>query len=63
MKLIEIIIATNGQTRVETKGFAGSGCRQASKFVEQALGQRTSEQVTAEFYQTQASQQAIQQPS
>ncbi len=52
---IEIIVAPNGQSQVQTKGFTGSSCRQASGFIEQALGQRTSEQLTAEFYQ-QASQ-------
>ena len=41
MKTIEIIIAPNGQSRVETKGFVGSECRQASRFVEQTLGQQT----------------------
>ena len=52
---IEIIVAPNGQSQVQTKGFTGSSCRQASGFIEQALGQRTSEQMTAEYYQ-QASQ-------
>ena len=57
MKTIEIVVAPNGQTRVETKGFAGAECQQASEFVEQALGRRTSEQVTAEFHQQVASDQ------
>ena len=48
---IEIIVAPNGQSQVQTKGFTGSSCRQASGFIEQALGQQTSEQLTAEFYQ------------
>ena len=48
---IEIIVAPNGQSQVQTKGFTGSSCRQASGVIEQALGQRTSEQLTAEFYQ------------
>jgi hypothetical protein len=52
---IEIIVAPNGQSQVQTKGFTGSSCRLASGFIEQALGQRTSEQMTAEYYQ-QASQ-------
>ena len=51
MSTIEIIVAANGETRVVTKGFSGGECRQASKFLEQALGQRTSETLTAEFYQ------------
>ncbi|MCA9116814.1 MAG: DUF2997 domain-containing protein [Planctomycetaceae bacterium] len=49
-RTIEIIVSPAGQTRVETRGFAGSECRQASEFLEQALGQRTSEQLTAEFH-------------
>ncbi|MDA7910051.1 DUF2997 domain-containing protein [bacterium] len=50
-KIIEIIVAPNGQTKVETKGFTGNQCRQASKFIEQALGKRTDEKLTAEFHQ------------
>ena len=56
-KTIEIIVSPNGQSRVETKGFAGAECREASQFIEQALGQRTSEQLTAEFHQHVASDQ------
>lgn len=51
MKTIEITVSPTGQTRVETKGFAGADCRQASEFVEAALGRRIDEQLTAEFYQ------------
>ena len=43
MKTIEIIVSPTGQTRVETKGFAGGECRQASEFLEKALGRRTGE--------------------
>jgi len=50
MQIIEITIAADGGTRVETRGFAGGTCRQASAFIEQALGQRTGEQLTSEFY-------------
>ena len=50
-KTIEIIVASNGQSRVETKGFVGSECRQASLFIEQALGQRASEQLKPEFHE------------
>jgi len=52
-KIIEIIVSPKGETTVTTKGFAGSSCREASKFLEQALGQQTSEQLTAEFHQQQ----------
>jgi|AntAceMinimDraft_5_1070358.scaffolds.fasta_scaffold44767_2 hypothetical protein len=57
MRIIEIIVSPTGQSQVQTTGFAGSDCRQASRFLEQALGQRTSERLTAEFHQ-QASQQS-----
>ena len=61
MKTIEIIVAPNGQTRVETKGFAGSECRQASRFVEQALGNHVEELLKPEFHQAAATQQQTQQ--
>ena len=60
MKTIEIIISPDGKTRVETKGFSGSGCREASRFIEQALGQQTGEQLTAEFHQAAVTQQVAQ---
>jgi hypothetical protein len=56
-KIIEITVAPNGETQVETKGFAGSECREASRFMENALGQQTSERMTAEYYATQHQQQ------
>ena len=58
MKIIEVIVSTTGETKVETKGFAGAECRDASRFVEQALGQRCSEQFTAEFHHTAGAQQS-----
>lgn len=60
MQIIEITVAADGSTRVETRGFAGSICRQASAFVEQALGQRTGEQLTSEFYVQQSQPQTLQ---
>ena len=61
MKTIEITVSPTGQTRVETKGFTGSECQAASRFIEQALGKRTSEQLTSEFHQQQPQQQTLQQ--
>ena len=60
-KIIEIVISPEGRTTVQTSGFTGSACRDASKFVEEALGQRISENLTAEFYQTQQAEQQLQQ--
>ena len=53
MRSIEIIVSPQGSTSVETKGFAGPSCREASKFLEQALGQPAEEHLTAEFHQSQ----------
>jgi hypothetical protein len=61
VETIEITVDPKGGTKVETKGFAGAECREASKFVEQALGARTAEQLTAEFYQGQEARQDLRQ--
>ena len=53
MKTIEITVSPKGETKVETRGFTGGECREASRFVEQALGTRTAEQLSPEFYQGQ----------
>ena len=37
-KTIEIIVRPTGETSVQTKGFAGASCREASRFIEEALG-------------------------
>lgn len=52
-KIIEIIVSPEGQSRVETRGFSGSECREASRFIESALGTRVRERLTAEFHQAQ----------
>ena len=59
--IIRIIVGPKGETRIETKGFTGGECREASKFLEQALGQPVNEQLTAEFYQSQPAEQQIKQ--
>ncbi len=61
MKSIEIVVAPDGKTTVQTRGFVGSSCQDASRFVEQALGKPTSEQRTPEFHQTQPLQQSQEQ--
>ena len=56
IKRIEIVVDSKGNTTVETKGFAGNGCVDASRFIEQALGQKTKERTTAEFYASSSTQ-------
>lgn len=50
MKTIEIIVQPDGKTRIETKGFSGAECKDASRFMEQALGTRQAEHLTSDFY-------------
>ena len=52
-KTIEIIVSPTGETRLETKGFTGGECKEASKFVEEALGKQIAEQTTSQSYQCQ----------
>jgi hypothetical protein len=60
---IEIVVSPSGEVSVQTKGFAGSSCRDASRFIEEALGKRTREQLTAEFHQQQVTGQQVRQQS
>jgi hypothetical protein len=60
-KLIEITVDPKGETKVETRGFTGPECREASRFIEQALGRGTAEQLTPEYHQGQALDQDLRQ--
>ncbi len=51
---IEIVVRPDGGTQVQTRGFSGASCRDASRFLERALGQRQQERLTAEFHQSTA---------
>jgi hypothetical protein len=55
LKKIIVTVSPSGETKIETKGYAGSACKLASKFLEDALGERVSETLTPEFYGTTAS--------
>jgi hypothetical protein len=50
-RTIDVIVSPQGETKIETKGFAGSECLQATTSLEKALGQRQAEQLTSEFHQ------------
>ena len=54
MKSIEVIISPTGTTTVQTRGFVGESCRDASQALEKALGTVQSKTPTAESYQGQA---------
>jgi hypothetical protein len=56
-RVIEVLVSPKGETTLQTKGYAGSDCQQASRFLENALGVVTGEQKTTEFYQQAVQQQ------
>ena len=58
-RIIEVIVSPQGETTLQTKGYAGSDCLQASKFLEQALGVVTKDRKTTEFYQAETTQQQL----
>jgi len=49
-KTIEVVVGADGQSSVETKGFAGAECLDASRFLELALGSSHGDKRTVEFY-------------
>ena len=60
-RVIEVVVSPTGETTVQTKGYAGADCLQASRFLAQALGVTTAEHKTAVYHQTAQAQQQVQQ--
>jgi hypothetical protein len=60
-RIIEMIVSPKGETTIQTKGYSGSECLQASQWLEQALGVAIEEHKTAEFYQAVSAEQHLQQ--
>jgi hypothetical protein len=63
MRTIQVTVDPKGNTRVETKGFGGESCKEASRFVEQALGKATGETLTPEYYRAEEERTTIEQRS
>jgi hypothetical protein len=61
MTTIEIIVDPAGEARLQTHGYAGPSCRDASKLLEQALGAVRSDTPTSEMYQSQSQLQQLRQ--
>jgi hypothetical protein len=61
MKTIEITVDPKGVAVVRTVGFSGPEYREASRFVERALGRATAETLTPEFYREQSTERTIEQ--
>ena len=49
-KTIHIVVDPKGGTKIETSGFSGSSCQDATRALEQALGAKVDEQLTGEYY-------------
>lgn len=47
---IEVTVAPDGATRIQTYGYAGRSCLEATRRLEAALGRTTSDRLTPEFY-------------
>jgi hypothetical protein len=61
-RIIEVTVSPKGEVSVQTKGYAGSDCLQASRFLEQTLGVKTADTKTADYYQqAAANEQHVQQ--
>jgi hypothetical protein len=60
-KIIEVTVSPKGETSIQTKGFSGGECREASRHLEAALGLRVSEQMTSEFHEEAANTQPARQ--
>ena len=58
-QLIEVTVSPQGETKIQTKGYEGPHCQEASKFLEQALGLVTAEQKTSEFYASAPAEQQV----
>lgn len=48
---IIVVFRPDGTTSVETKGYVGASCKDASAFIEKALGKVESEKLKPEYHQ------------
>jgi hypothetical protein len=60
MPRILITISPTGETIVETSGYRGKGCVEATKQLEKALGIVSSDRKTSEFHQAESVKQSAQ---
>jgi Protein of unknown function (DUF2997) len=60
-RIIEVTVTPTGETTIQTKGFTGGDCLQASKYLEQALGVVATDHKTAEYFQAAMTQQQVRQ--
>ncbi len=58
-RVIEVTVSPQGEVTVQTKGYAGAGCLEASRFLEAALGSALRDTKTPEFYQPTTAEQRV----
>jgi hypothetical protein len=56
---IEVIVSPTGETKIETKGYDGSRCQEASIFLEQSLGLVTADKKSSELYASAPARQQV----
>ena len=61
-KIMKVTVSPKGETKLETIGFSGSECQNATRDFERALGAVSGEQLTAEYYTT-SNEQTVDQQS
>ena len=52
-KRIIVEIDNNGEVRLETRGYSGPVCLEEAQFLKELLGEETSRQLCARFYEQQ----------
>jgi hypothetical protein len=57
-KEIVVEVDPNGQIKIEGKGFIGTQCQKATRYLEEKLGLRTSLSKKSEFYEVEQKQKA-----
>lgn len=50
LQTIEVTVSPKGETHLETKGFQGKACQEATRELEAALGLSSAEELKPEFY-------------
>ena len=60
-RVIEVTVSPQGEVTVQTRGYVGGECLQASKPFEQALGVVATDHKTAEYYSVNEATQQVQQ--
>lgn len=51
-KIFQVTVSPKGETKIETIGFTGSSCQDASRALEAAFGAKTNETLTGDYYAT-----------